>query len=134
MYYYKLWISTRDASLNEEVKHQIFPAGSLINIEDDCFLPVDDELSQNNEQRFLVFSNSHLRRSPIRSIFKYAKEKHIKISGFDIFEISLNRIIELAPSNAYPAISLYFADFPPLIYSFAIVTIAGPEAYASKQP
>ena len=32
------------------------------------------------------------------------------------------------------AISLYLADFPPLIYSFAIVTIAGPDAYASKQP
>ena len=108
MYYYKMWILTKDASLNEEVRHQIFPTGSLINIEDDYFLPVDGELSQNNGQEFLAFSNSHVRNSPLRSIFKYVKEKHIKISCFDISEISLNRIIELTPSNVYPAISLYF--------------------------
>ena len=110
MYYYKIWISTKDASLNEEVKHQIFPTGSLINIEDDYILPVDGELSQNNGQEFLAFSNSHVRNSPLRSIFKYVKETHIEISCFDIYEISLNRIIELAPSDAYPAISLHFAS------------------------
>ena len=103
-----MWILTKDASLNEEVRHQIFPTGSLINIEDDYFLPVDGELSQNNGQEFLAFSNSHVRNSPLRSIFKYVKEKHIEISCFDIYEISLNRIIELTPSNAYPAVSLCF--------------------------
>lgn len=43
-------------------------------------------------------------------MLKYAKENHIAISFPQIDEISLNRIIELVPSNAYPAISLYFAS------------------------
>lgn len=110
MYYYKMWITIKDIPFNMEVKHKIFPEETLIKVEDDCFLPVDGELSQNNEQEFLVFSNSHVRNRPIRTMLKYAKENHITISCPEIDEISLNRIIELAPGNAYPAISLYFAS------------------------
>lgn len=55
MYYYKMWITIKDIPFNMEVKHKIFPEETLIKVEDDCFLPVDGELSQNNEQEFLVF-------------------------------------------------------------------------------
>lgn len=103
-----MWITIKDIPFNMEVKHKTFPIDTLINIEDDYFLPVDGEFSKDNNQEFLVFSNSHVRHSHCENLVKYTNENHITTSWPEIDEVWLNRIIELTPSNAYPAVSLCF--------------------------